>query len=159
MVITGRREDRGAEVVKKIEAVSTSTLTPKALFCKADVQKPEEVEGAYKKTKETYGRLDAVFANAGVGDMTALSAEEPTPYPLVTDPLGAWHKVVDINLNGVYYTIRYGVPLMKQTGDVKKAPTGAFVLCSSIYGLSCALSANSAYCTTKHALEGLKKAC
>lgn len=61
IVVTGRREEHGAAVVKHIEGLQgISTLSPPALYIKVDVTDYDSVEAAATKIEETYGRLDAV---------------------------------------------------------------------------------------------------
>eukprot|EP00747_Dinoflagellata_sp_TGD_P169784 gnl/TRDRNA2_/TRDRNA2_199688_c0_seq1.p1 gnl/TRDRNA2_/TRDRNA2_199688_c0~~gnl/TRDRNA2_/TRDRNA2_199688_c0_seq1.p1 ORF type:complete len:317 (+),score=37.23 gnl/TRDRNA2_/TRDRNA2_199688_c0_seq1:65-1015(+) len=147
VIVTGRREALGAKVVAKIDTFLTkSRLTPSALFVPLDVSQPSQVEAAIKKVNETYGRLDAVFANAGIDIATDFESTDPR----------AFGDVMSVNVNGVYYTIYYSQALLKQTGPAKAESKGSMVLCSSIYGL--ASRGDPGYSTSKHAMEGLKKA-
>jgi len=143
VVVTGRREENGAKVVKHIESLAgISTLSPPAMFIKVDVTDYDQVAAATAKIEETYGRLDAVFANAGVAAGIA-SVEDVDP--------ADFKFVLDVNVQGVFHTIKASTALMKATGG------GSMVLCSSIYGLR-ATPMLSAYITSKHAVEGLKEA-
>lgn len=143
VAVTGRREDRGAAVVEHINSLSgISTLNPPAIFIKLDVTSDESMKAAVDKIGETWGRLDAVFANAGVAAPT-----------IVGDPAaqGAFDWVTSVNINGVFRTVAQSAPLMMKTGG------GNYVLCSSIYGLR-ATPYFTGYIASKHALEGMKKA-
>lgn len=149
VVITGRREDKGAKVIEALNNLKgKSKLSPSALFVKMDVGNADEVESGVSKIEATYGRLDAVFANAGGG---AASTVGPGT------PLDEWNSVMNTNVNGVFYTMRFSSTLMKKTGPKKDRPGGSIVLCSSILGQS-SFGGYAAYITSKHALEGLKKA-
>lgn len=142
VVVTGRREEKGAKVVKHIESLEgISTLSPPAMYIKVDVTDYDSVAAAAAEIKATYGRLDAVFANAGVAQGVGSSVEgvDPTHFK----------NTIDINVLGVFHTIKASAPLMKASGG------GSMVLCSSIYGLR-ATPMLSAYITSKHAVEGLK---
>jgi len=113
-----------------------------ALACVADVADPQAVEALVAFACDRTGRLDLMVNNAGIGGPLE---------PVGNYPLDAWHKVIDINLNGVFYGIRYAVHAMKQTGG------GAIVNISSILG-SVAFNGAAAYVSAKHALLGLTRA-
>jgi len=148
VVVTGRRAEQGARVVDAIAKVGgRSSLSPSALFVKMDVGNASSVEAGVAQIADAYGRLDAVFANAGVSSRSTFA-------PIT--PLEAWKSVIDVNLNGVFYTMRFASQLMQQTGAGKTAPGGTMVLCSSIFGQQTTMN-TVAYTASKHALEGLKK--
>jgi len=149
VVVTGRRAVEGARVVEGIEKLEgKSSLSPSALFVEMDVTDPSNVEAGVAKIRDTYGRLDCVFANAGIGELSTFS-------PMT--PLETWSMIINTNLNGTFYTMRFASELMRQTGPSKDAPGGTMVLCSSLFGQQSAIN-NVAYTASKHALEGLKKA-
>lgn len=142
VVVTGRREANGAKVVEHILGLDgISTLSPPAMFIKVDVTSYESVAAATAKIEETYGRLDAVFANAGVANVAGLEQEDTAGFS----------KVLDVNVVGVFHTIKASTSLLKASGS------GSVVICSSIYGTRATPSV-AAYITSKHAVEGLKKA-
>jgi len=159
VVVTGRREDKGKKVTDNIAALSKSTLSPPGLFVKVDVKKSSEQKAMIDTIKAAYGRLDAVFANAGVA--------EGVPIDEMADE--AWDHVMDTNLKGVFYTVRESVKLLKEPAPGKEGEGiaslglksgenkgGSIVLCSSIFGLR-GQSALAAYAASKHGLEGMKK--
>lgn len=89
-----------------------------ALSLEADVQEPEALEEVYDEVMRRWGRLDVVVANAGVnGTWAPVDELEPSE----------WSGVVDINLNGTFYTVRYAVPHLKRQG-------GSVILTSSVNG-------------------------
>ena len=112
-----------------------------ALAFVADVTKPDAVAALVAFAQEKTGALNLMVNNAGIGGpITPLGAYE----------IAAWHKVIDVNLNGVFYGLRYAIPVMKAAGG------GAIVNISSILG-SVGFAGSGAYVATKHALLGLTK--
>jgi NAD(P)-dependent dehydrogenase (short-subunit alcohol dehydrogenase family) len=92
---------------------------------------------------ETYGALHYAVNNAGIGGARAPAGE--------TD-LDEWNKVIDINLNGVLYGMRYQIPAMLQTGALQCA----IVNMASIHG-TVAAPGHGAYTAAKHGVVGLTK--
>ena len=91
----------------------------------------------------TFGSLHYAVNNAGIGGAQAPAGE--------TD-LEEWQRVIDINLNGVLYGMRYQIPAMLETG----AERCAIVNMASIHGTVAALG-NGAYTAAKHGVVGLTK--
>ena len=112
-----------------------------ALAFVADVTKPDAVAALVAFAQEKTGALNLMVNNAGIGGPIA---------PLGAYEIVAWHKVIDVNLNGVFYGLRYAIPAMKAAGG------GAIVNISSILG-SVGFAGAGAYVATKHALLGLTK--
>lgn len=113
-----------------------------ALVLQGDVSNPEDVEQAVRRIADEWGRLDVVFANAGVNGVWA---------PVEELPPEEWRKTVDINLNGTFYTVHFAVPLLKRRG-------GAVVITSSINGNRKFTSwGGSAYASTKAAQVAFTK--
>lgn len=90
--------------------------------------------------KET-GALHLAVNNAGIGGPSV---------PVGEYPLDGWRQVIDVNLNGVFYGMRYQIPAMLAAGG------GAIVNVSSILG-SVGFANASAYVAAKHALQGLTR--
>jgi NAD(P)-dependent dehydrogenase (short-subunit alcohol dehydrogenase family) len=111
-----------------------------AIFVKVDVGRPEEVEQMVEATIQTFGRLDIAINNAGIGG---------EPNPTGSYSIDGWRKVIDINLNGVFYCMRYEIPRMLENG-------GAIVNMASILG-SVGFATAPAYVAAKHAVVGLTK--
>ncbi len=84
----------------------------------ADVSRPEELEAAVRQTVGRWGRLDVVFANAGINGVWA-PLEEITPEE--------WDRTLGINLKGTFLTVKYALPHLKERG-------GAVVVVSSVNG-------------------------
>jgi NAD(P)-dependent dehydrogenase (short-subunit alcohol dehydrogenase family) len=112
-----------------------------AMFYPADVSNPEDIEALVNKIVETYGRLDCAFNNAGIeGEFAALSK----------CTIENWQRVISINLNGVFYCLKYEIAQMLRQGG------GSIVNTSSVAGLVGAARAG-AYSAAKHGVVGLTK--
>ena len=92
---------------------------------------------------DTYGALHYAVNNAGIGGAAAPTGEVD---------LADWQRVIDINLNGVLYGMRYQIPAMLKAGAAKCA----IVNMASIHGMVAAVG-NSAYTAAKHGVVGLTK--
>jgi NAD(P)-dependent dehydrogenase (short-subunit alcohol dehydrogenase family) len=133
--VLGRTEDELAGVVRAI-----TRRGGEALVLVADVSRPEEVEKAVGALDARWGRLDVVFANAGVNGVWA-PVDELAPKE--------WEETIATNLNGTFYTLHYAVPLLKKRG-------GAVVITSSINGTRRFTGAGAtAYSATKAAQVAL----
>ncbi|HVK04273.1 MAG TPA: SDR family NAD(P)-dependent oxidoreductase [Armatimonadaceae bacterium] len=106
-----------------------------AIFITCDVSDPEAVQKAVEQTVETFGRLDVVFANAGINGVWA-----PIEELLPTE----WDKTLDINLKGTYLTVHYAIPHLREAGG------GSVIITSSVNGNRTFSTAGaSAYSTSK----------
>jgi NAD(P)-dependent dehydrogenase (short-subunit alcohol dehydrogenase family) len=135
VVLTGRREKEGAQVVAEIKKLGGA-----AAFIRADVAKDADVKAMVDFTVATYGRLDIAFNNAGV--------EWIGPLDQVTE--AEYRRIFDINVWGVLNSMRHEIPAMLKSGG------GAIVNTSSVAGHIG--MAPSIYTASKHAVEGLTKA-
>jgi NAD(P)-dependent dehydrogenase (short-subunit alcohol dehydrogenase family) len=106
-----------------------------ALFVRCDVSNPEDVKTAVDQTVERFGRLDVVFANAGInGVWTPIEELQPEE----------WDKTLDINLKGTYLTVHFAIPHLKRAGG------GSVIITSSVNGNRTFSTAGaSAYSTSK----------
>ena len=113
VAITGRSKSELEEVREGLEAAGAE-----ALALVADLQSAEQIENAYRKLIEEWGRLDTVFANGGINgvwtDLANLSLEE-------------WDKTLSINLRGTFLTIKLAYPHLQKHG-------GSIVVTSSVNG-------------------------
>jgi NAD(P)-dependent dehydrogenase (short-subunit alcohol dehydrogenase family) len=97
---------RGAKVVlvdldaEPLRALEAELGPERATAVLGDVRSLEEMEAAVAHGIERFGRLDVVMANAGIGSYGSL---------LGTDP-EAFRRVIDININGVFHTVRAALP-------------------------------------------------
>jgi NAD(P)-dependent dehydrogenase (short-subunit alcohol dehydrogenase family) len=112
------------------------------IFLRVDVSKPEEVENIVGITVDTFGRLDIAVNNAGIGGELKPTGEYS---------IAGWRKVIDVNLNGVFYCMRYEIPQMIKQGG------GVIVNMASILG-AVGFATAPAYVAAKHGLLGLTKA-
>lgn len=103
----------------------------------------EDNEQAVAFAVETYGKLNYAVNNAGIGGK---------PAPAGEFDLDEWDKVIDINLNGVLYGMRYQIPAMLKAG----AQESAIVNMASIHG-AVAAPMSGAYTAAKHGVVGLTK--
>jgi NAD(P)-dependent dehydrogenase (short-subunit alcohol dehydrogenase family) len=112
-----------------------------AEFIKCDVSKESDVKSAIGKTVQTFGGLDYAFNNAGIEGQ-----QNSTP----TCTSENWDQVIQTNLSGVWYCMKYEIPEMLKAGG------GAIVNCSSIAGLI-GFPGIPAYVAAKHGVLGLTK--
>jgi NAD(P)-dependent dehydrogenase (short-subunit alcohol dehydrogenase family) len=109
--------------------------------CTVDVANQSSVKAMIDQAMSTYGQIDVLVNNAGVMDNFE---------PVGECPDSTWNRVININLNGVYYAMNAAVPHMLKAGK------GSIINVASIGGLFGA-RAGAAYTTSKHAVIGLSK--
>jgi NAD(P)-dependent dehydrogenase (short-subunit alcohol dehydrogenase family) len=136
VVIADFDEEGGNRVTEEINGSGGT-----AAFFKVDVSKADQVEAMVKHTVDTYGGLHVAVNNAGIGGAQALTGEYP---------LDSWQQVIDVNLTGVFYGLRYEIPAMLEGGG------GSIVNIASILG-SVGFANSSAYVAAKHGVVGLTK--
>ena len=107
-----------------------------------DVRDPAAMEQVVAGVVSAHGRLDIALNIAGIGGATALPAEYP---------IDSWRDVVDVNLSGVFYSLRAEVEVMLRGGG------GSIVNMASIYGLV-GVPVNIAYTAAKHGVVGITRA-
>jgi NAD(P)-dependent dehydrogenase (short-subunit alcohol dehydrogenase family) len=100
-----------------------------------------EFNKAAVEAAEALAPLRIAVNNAGIGGPAATVADYPVE---------AWKKVIDVNLNAVFFGLQAQLPVVAKNGG------GSIVNMSSILG-AVGFPGNSAYVTTKHALQGLTK--
>ena len=109
----GRTEDELKETVRQIKRAKGQ-----AIALEADISQPEEMMQAIEKLAEKWGRIDIVFANAGINGVWA-SIEDLTPKE--------WDRTLNINLKGTFLTVKYAAPYLKKRG-------GSVIVTSSVNG-------------------------
>jgi NAD(P)-dependent dehydrogenase (short-subunit alcohol dehydrogenase family) len=112
-----------------------------AIFTRTDVGSPEAVEAMVEAAIKAFGRLDIAVNNAGIGGESA---------PTGKYSIEGWQKVININLNSVFYCMRYQIPRMLESGG------GAIVNLASILG-AVGFANSPAYVAAKHGVVGLTK--
>jgi NAD(P)-dependent dehydrogenase (short-subunit alcohol dehydrogenase family) len=104
----------------------------------ADVSDHAEVKDAVEQAADSLGGLSVVFANAGIGTMAAVGEMDPAE----------WRKVIDVNLSGVFHTVRECLPHLVQSGN------GSVVCTASISGVRPA-EGEGAYAAAKAGVAAL----
>lgn len=112
----------------------------RALALSCDVTSASDVKAALDQTIETFGRLDAAFNNAGV---------EQSHTPLADLTHQQWHRIIDIDLTGVFLCMKHEIPLMQAAG-------GAIVNTSSGAGVI-GIPEQAGYAAAKWGVIGLTK--
>jgi len=136
VVISDINENNGNAAVEELKKNGGD-----AFFIKADSSKPEDNHALVEQTLKQYGALDIAVNNAGIGGPLNATGEYP---------IDGWQKVIDINLSGVFYGMRYQIPAMLQKG-------GSIVNVASILGQA-GTKFSPAYVAAKHGVVGLTKA-
>ncbi len=130
---------RTAEDVKKASDKLNKLGLGKALGIRCDVRKLKEQEKVVEKTLKTFGGLDALIANAGVGHFAPIDKMTPEQ----------WNDVIDINLTGVFYSV-------KATVEALKKSKGFIITISSLAGTNF-FENGAAYNASKFGLTGMSQ--
>lgn len=138
VVLASRRQEPVELVCKRIDPSGRRTLA-----LAADVRDPESLEAAVKITVERFGKLDIAVNNAGVTG--------PAGVPVQEVEAEVWRDVIDTDLNGIFYSMKYEIPAMLANG------AGAIVNMSSANGVV-GLPGMAAYTAAKHGVIGLTRA-
>ena len=138
ITLVGRRRGPLDDVAAEAAAKGAKTLV-----AVADVSKPDEVRAAFDNTVKTFGRLDLVFNNAGVG---------APAIPLEDLSFEQWKTVVDINLTGVFLCIQESFRIMKA-----QSPRGGRIINNGSVSSHAPRPNSAPYTSTKHAVMGLTK--
>jgi NAD(P)-dependent dehydrogenase (short-subunit alcohol dehydrogenase family) len=136
VVVSGRRKAEGAETVTLVEKAGGQ-----GLFVQADVSDEEQVKKLVQATVDHFGRLDIAFNNAGVEGELA---------PVTDAKVETYDQVFNINVKGVFLSMKHEIPAMLKTGG------GSIVNTSSIAG-TIGMANAGIYIASKHAVNGLSK--
>jgi NAD(P)-dependent dehydrogenase (short-subunit alcohol dehydrogenase family) len=128
--------EQGTAVVAEIEAAGGE-----ATFLETDVRRPDDVAALIAGTEQRWGRIDVLYASAGV--MTTGTAEETSE--------DTYQLAVDVNLGGCFRLAKFGIPALARAGG------GSVILTASELGLVGASSA-AAYCAAKGGVVNLTRA-
>jgi len=115
----------------------------RALIVPTDVTDPASVRALFAKTKETFGRLDVLFNNAGTG---------APPVPLEELTYEQWRSVVDTNLTGAFLCTQEAFKIMK-----RQQPRGGRIINNGSISAHVPRPNSAPYTSTKHAITGLTK--
>ena len=131
-----------ADVLEDIADVASDLGAQNAVALSGNVADPAYGEALVNLAVSEFGRLDFAFNNAGIG-----GSEVPIDELKVSD----WQRVIDVNLNGVFYGIRYQVPAMRGCGG------GVIINTSSVLGVKPIPGSSLEYTAAKHGLIGLTR--
>lgn len=136
IVVSGRNEETGAELVRELSAAGAE-----AEFVRADVRREEDVKNLVEKTVARFGRLDIAVNNAGTEGTMGLAADAT---------LENYQAIFDTNVLGVILSMKHEIRAMLPQGK------GSIVNISSAYGKIGGPGAGI-YVGSKHAVEGITK--
>jgi NAD(P)-dependent dehydrogenase (short-subunit alcohol dehydrogenase family) len=138
VALAGRRK----ETLEKTSAAAGSAGS-RALVVPSDVADPDAVRNLFLRTKETFGRIDVLFNNAGIFGPSVLF--EDIPYE-------EWKAVVDTNLTGAFLCAREAFRIMKI-----QHPMGGRIINNGSISAHAPRPNSAPYTATKHAITGLTK--
>jgi len=136
VALAGRRRD-------KLEEVANQGAPGKSLVVPTDVADPEQIRALFKTVRDTYGRLDVLFNNAGIG---------APPVQIDELPYEKWKAVVDTNLNGTFLCTQEAFRIMRN-----QTPRGGRIINNGSISAHAPRPLAAAYTATKHAITGLTK--
>lgn len=137
VVVTSRNANKEASVIADFKQNGVDVA-----FYPLDVTQEEQVKLVIEKTVEKFGKLDSIINNSGIS-LGSL--------PLGETDANDLKQMLDTNVMGVYYGMKYAIKAMEETGG------GTIVNLASIAGLN-GLPYTAQYAATKHAVVGLTKA-
>ena len=138
VVLAGRRLKPMEATVKKAGGPAA-----RALVVPTDITDPASVQRLFARTKESFGRLDVLFNNAGI---TAPKV------PLEDLPLAKWQEIVDTNLTGAFLCTQEAFRLMKS-----QRPKGGRIINNGSISAHVPRPNSVPYTATKHAITGLTR--
>jgi NAD(P)-dependent dehydrogenase (short-subunit alcohol dehydrogenase family) len=134
VVLGARRVDRLADTAGLVEAAGR-----RAIAVETDVASPEACQHLVDSAMETFGRVDVLVNNAGIGTAVPATREQPEQF----------RQVIDVNLNGCYW--------MAQACGRVMEPGSSVINISSVLGLTTAGLPQAAYAASKAGLIGLTR--
>jgi len=137
VALAGRRKDALEQTVKESGAGARALAVP------TDVSDPQSVKALFAKAKQSFGRLDLLFNNAGVN---------APGIPLEDLTVEQWQNVVNINLSGMFFCIQEAFRMMKDQN-----PRGGRIINNGSISAHAPRPNSSPYTSTKHAVTGLTK--
>lgn len=121
----------------------TAKLAGGGLVLAGDVTKPEQVDAMFAEAVAAFGRVDALFNNAGRGSR---------PRTIDETPLEDWHAVLDVNLTGAVLCARAAFAQMR-----RQSPQGGRIINNGSISAHAPRPGSVPYTVTKHAITGLTK--
>ena len=138
VVLAGRRKDRLDETARLANAAP-----PRTLIVPTDVTDPASIVALFTKVKETYGRIDLLFNNAG-------TSTRGIPFEDLT--YEQWMNVVQTNLTGSFLCAQHAFRMMKE-----QDPHGGRIINNGSVSAHVPRRNSTPYVATKHALTGLTR--
>ncbi|HVC11083.1 MAG TPA: SDR family oxidoreductase [Burkholderiales bacterium] len=138
VALAGRRQELLDKAVQDAGADGA-----RALAVATDIGKPEQVRALFARVKESWGRLDVLFNNAGMG-APAIPMEDLT--------YEQWKAVVDVNLTGMFLCSQEAIRIMKN-----QSPRGGRIINNGSISAHAPRPNSLPYTATKHAVTGLTK--
>ena len=138
VVMCGRREELGQEIVKLIKGRGGE-----ATFVTADVARAEDVKRVVDTAVSTYGRLDVLFNNAGINEHSEGDPDK--------EPVEIWDRIIDVNLKGTFLGMKYAIPEMRKAGG------GSIINNSSVNDSQADMVSMSSYHASKGGVTALTK--
>ncbi len=138
LMLAGRRKEPLEQVAGEVNAAGSQ-----ALAVPTDVTKRESIIALFEKVKSSFGRLDVLFNNAGMG---------APPVPLEDLPFETWQNVVATNLTGMFLCTQEAIKIMKAQN-----PRGGRIINNGSISAHAPRPFSVAYTSTKHAVTGLTK--
>lgn len=136
VVFSGRKAKRGEELQNELR-----NLNPQCHFVLADVVIEDQVATLIEKTRQLYGKIDALINSAG-------TEGQPAPHDQTT--VEDFHRVFDANVLGTQLVMKHTLPVMSKQGS------GSLINISSQAGLV-GIPGGSVYAASKHAVNGLTR--
>ena len=137
VALAGRRADALEQVIQQADAAGRGLGVP------TDVTDPASVKALFDTTVKAFGRVDLLFNNAGMGLGTT---------PIEDVAVEDWKRVVDTNLNGMFYCLQQAFRVMKS-----QQPMGGRIINNGSISAHAPRPFSIAYTATKHAVTGLTK--
>src|SRR5438067_11454943 len=137
VVISDIDDVRGNDLASAITSAGNT-----AIYLRHDVTDEARWQEVVAEIERHYGRLDILVANAGIGIMVR---------SIVEMSLADWRRQTAVNLDGVFLSVKYGLPLMRRSGG------GSIIMTSSIAGLRGSATL-AGYCATKGGVRLFAKA-
>jgi NAD(P)-dependent dehydrogenase (short-subunit alcohol dehydrogenase family) len=136
VVVTGRRAD-------KLEETAKAGPAGKSLVVPSDLSDPASIDALFARVRETFGRLDLLFNNAGIS-APAIAFEDVS--------VAQWKAVVDTNLTAPFLCTQHAFRIMKA-----QTPRGGRIINNGSISAHAPRPLSAAYTATKHAITGLTK--
>ena len=137
VVLAGRRTELLEATAKEAGGAAKTLVVP------TDVGDPDAIRALFATTKATFGRLDVLFNNAGIG---------APPVPLEELPYEQWKAVVDLNLTGAFICTQEAFKIMKD-----QEPRGGRIINNGSISAHVPRPNSAPYTSTKHAMTGLTR--